>query len=346
MNRSIFCSPVLLINGKEILSISSATFNDSGNNILQKLSVSFSEPDLEDSNLFNEKVEFFLNYGSQDGVPLFRGYIKEFKPTERNISITAIDPRTFISGQDSLPVVIDEVNNYDGYTVIQFISEVLESHLNVNKTILTSEALQEMDKPVYMNGIRSTEPPYDTLKKLVETQRDDDDILNVYEYFLGIYHGGLNTSLILRKTKALDGRPDFTFTYNNGIIKLSYKERAPPSFGLAASEDGTTVRFDYGNSPKGHRGVRVSGKFTSREHARKHALAEVMLKQGDDKEITLIVSKGYYLEPGAIIRLEVPDTNIRGQYRITSKKISYSSGKVSCTMKLNKKPIKISDYIN
>ena len=345
MNRNIFCSPVLLINDREILSVSSATFNDSGNNNLQKLSVSFSEPDLEDSNLFNERIEFYLNYGSTDGAPLFRGYIKEFKPTERNISISAIDPRTFISGQDSIPVVVDDVDNYDGYTAIQFISEVLETHLNINKTILSSEALQEMDKPAFMNGIRSTAPPYDILKKLIETKRDDDDILNVYEYFLGVHHGGANTSLLLRKTKALDGRPDFVYTYNNGIIKLSYKERAPPSFGLASSEDGTTVRFDYGNAPKGARGIRVSGKFLSREDARKHALAEVMLKQGDDKEITLTVSKGHYLEPGTIIRLDVPDSNIRGQYRITSKKISYSSGKISCTMQLNKKPIKISDYL-
>ena len=182
MNRSTFCNPRLLLKGKEVQTVSDASFSDSGNNNLQKLSVTFTEPELEGINLFNEKIEFYLNYGSEDGSPLFRGYVKEFSASEDKVSISALDPRTFISGKDSLPVVIDDKNNYDGFSVIQYIADVLDNHLNVNKTILSTEALQEMDKPIFMTGVRQADPPYDILKSKVKTQRDSDDILKIYEY--------------------------------------------------------------------------------------------------------------------------------------------------------------------
>ena len=345
MNRNTYCNPRLLIDGKEISYISKVNFKDDGNNTLQSLSVTFSEPELENLNLFNEKVEFYLNYGSEDGVPLFRGYIKSFRTSEKTMSISAVDPRTFISGQHSLPIVIDEANNYDGYTVIQFLADVLDNNLNINKTILSSEALKEMDKPVFMNGIRTVQAPYDIIKTLIEPQRDDDDAIEIYEYFLSVIHGGKDTSLTVRKTKTLDGSPDFIYSYYNGINALSYTERAPPSFGLATSEDGSVVRFDYGNAPRGNRGITVAGKFSSREEARKAAMAEVMLKQNDDKDISLTVTKGCYLDLGSIIRIDVPDINVAGQYRITSKSIQWATGKMGCSFNLNKKPLKLSDYI-
>ena len=294
MNRSTFCNPRLLLKGKEVQSVSSASFTDSGNNNLQKLSVTFTEPELENINLFNEKIEFYLNYGSEDGSPLFRGYIKEFSASEVKVSISALDPRTFISGKDSLPIVIDDKNNYDGFSVIQYIADVLDNHLNVNKTILSSEALQEMDKPIFMTGVRQADPPYDILKSKVKMQRDSDDILKIYEYFLSVHHGGTNSSLTLSKTKSLDSIPDLVYTYRNGIKKLSYKERAPPSFGIATASDGSTVRFDYGNAPKGNIGIKVESdkEVLSRAEAREVAVVEVLLKQEEDKEITMQVTKG------------------------------------------------------
>ena len=347
MNQNIFCNPKLLIRGKEIQSISNATFSDSGNNTLQKLSATFNEPELEDLNLFNEKVEFYLNSGSDDSTPLFRGFIKEFTSSSNKLSISAMDPRIFISGKDALPIVIDDKNNYDGYTVIQFITDVLENNLNSNTIILSTEALKEMDKPIYMTDERRVSSPYDLIKEKIASQRDDDDILNIHEYFLNVQHGGLNTSLTLNKTRSLDSTPDLVYTYRNGIQKLQYKERAPPSFGIAQSKDGDSVRFDYGNAPKGNVGIQVSSEkeLSSRAEAREAALVEVLLKQEENQEITLTVTKGYFLDLGSIIRIDVPDSNITGQYRITGKSINFSETNVTCSFNLNSRPIKVSDYI-
>ena len=243
-------------------------------------------------------------------------------------------------------VIIDDKKNYDGRTIVQFLLDVIENQVNQNKTLISTEALNEMDKPIYMNEVRSVQAPYDIVKGLLKSQRDDDDILNVYEYYFDILHGGRDSSLVIKKTKALTGIADFNYSYNDGIISLSYTERAPPSFGIAKAEDGTTVRADYGNAPKGNIGITVANKkYSSRAEAKEAAMAEVLLKQGDDKDISMKVSKGHYINLGHIIRIDVPDTNVAGQYRITSKRVSYSDNSVDCSFSLNKKPIRLTDYI-
>ncbi len=111
-------------------------------------------------------------------------------------------------------------------------------------------------------------------------------------------------------------------------------------------KDGTTVRADYGNAPKGNVGIIVANKeYSSRAEAKEAAMAEILLKQSDDKEINMTVSKGHYINIGSIIRIEVKDKNIVGQYRVTSKSVSFSGGSVECQLSLNKKPIQLSEYI-
>ena len=345
MSLDIFCKPRLLINDKEVAFCKTASFSTNVTS-LQTLSATITEPDFENYNLFNSKVEFYLNYGSEDGVPLFRGYIKSFKASDSNISISAIDPRTAITGKDSLPVVIDNKSNYDGQTIVQFLIDVIDNQVNLNKTIISTEGLNELDKPIYMNGVRSVQAPYDIVKGMLESQRDDDNMLTVYEYYFDILHGNKDSSLIIKKTKDLTGAADFIYTYRDGIISMSYTERAPPSFALVKAKDGTTVRADYGNAPKGNIGITVGKTYSSRAEAREAGMAEILLKQGDDKDISMNVSKGHYINLGHIIRLDVPDHNIAGQYRITSKSVSYSDNSVNCSFSLNKKPIKLSDYSN
>jgi len=343
MSLDIFCKPRLLINDKEVAFCKTASFSTNVTS-LQTLSATITEPDFENYNLFNSKVEFYLNYGSEDGVPLFRGYIKSFKASDSNISISAIDPRTAITGKDSLPVVIDNKSNYDGQTIVQFLVDVIDNQVNLNKTIISTEGLNELDKPIYMNGVRSVQAPYDIVKGMLESQRDDDNMLTVYEYYFDILHGNKDSSLIIKKTKDLTGAADFIYTYRDGIISMSYTERAPPSFALVKAKDGTTVRADYGNAPKGNIGITVGKTYSSRAEAREAGMAEILLKQGDDKDISMNVSKGHYINLGHIIRLDVPDHNVAGQYRVTSKSVSYSDNSVNCSFSLNKKPIKLSDY--
>ena len=72
----------------------------------------------------------------------------------------------------------------------------------------------------------------------------------------------------------------------------------------------------------------------------------VLARQNTEKDIKLSVSKGFYLQKGNIVRIDVKDNNLRGQYRIEQRTIKYKQNSVTCNLTLNKKPIKVSDYIS
>ena len=77
-------NPKLFIDDTEVKSMISATFSDNGANQLQSLNAVISDPDLEDMPLMNKKVELFLNNGSIDSAPIFRGFINEFTPSDKS----------------------------------------------------------------------------------------------------------------------------------------------------------------------------------------------------------------------------------------------------------------------
>ena len=234
MNQSMQCNPVILIEGKTVQSLLTVSFQDTGSNTLQNLSASFSDPDLENTQLFNKLIEFFLD--KYDGVPLFRGYIRQFNTTDDKISITAQDPRIFLSGSDSFPISLTDKNNYDGYTLSQFLYDFINEEINSNSTLVGIDNINEIDKPSFLTNIRQIEgKPYDLISNNIEKKVNTDDPLKVFDYSVGILHGSDSSSINFIKQKNIDEDiPVCSFSYSDGIIKMSYKERAPPSFGVAS----------------------------------------------------------------------------------------------------------------
>ena len=342
MNQNTYCNPELYIAGKEVEFCNSASVTCSGNSQLESFSAEITEPQFENKNLFNQEVEFYLNYGGSDGTPLFRGFIISFRATETGINIQAKDPRTVITGEKASPVILTERDNYDGSSVVQFLTSFINNDINIDKTHLSTEALKEMDKPVYMTGARNSGAAYTIASTLLETSLDDEDLFNTSYYFFGIYHGPQNSSLTMQKSRNLDGPPDHIFSYNNGIKSIDYTEEAPPTFAFATSEEGD-VRFDYGNAPKGKVGIKVGGSYKSKGEAMEAAKSIVLFEQDNIKNIRMSVNKGHYLEIGNIIRLDVPEDNLSGQYRITSKRVSYSRNSINCNFSLGRRPLSLSN---
>tara|TARA_R100000742_G_C4277524_1_gene99488 strand:- start:330 stop:1373 length:1044 start_codon:yes stop_codon:yes gene_type:complete len=345
MNQNIFCNPKLLIDGRVVNSLISTNYNDTGGNKLSTLFSKFSEPDLEGISLFNKRVEFYLNYGSEDSYPLFRGYIKGYTAKDADFSINALDVRTLITGKESYPVVVDDKKNYDGHTVAQFLIDTIDNDINISEG-LSTDATNDMDKPMYMTGYRGKDPVYDIVRKVVEAQLDEDDILNTQSYFLDVLHGETSSSVVFRKTVDVSEQIDMNFSYFDGLKSLTYKKRPAPSFGICQTTSGEQVRFDYGNSPEGKTGVRLEGRnYNSRGEAKEALIPYVLSKQDSEIDININTSKGHYLSIGNVVRLDVPDV-VEGSYRVTSKAITYNkNGTLSCSLSLNKVPINLSDYL-
>tara|TARA_R110002020_G_scaffold161725_1_gene347018 strand:- start:485 stop:1525 length:1041 start_codon:yes stop_codon:yes gene_type:complete len=345
MSRNIYCNPKLVIDGIEIKSLTSANFKDTGNNKISILNAKFSEPDLENMSLFNKRVEYYLNYGSEDSCPLFRGYIKSYTSTDTNFTISALDVRTLLSGREAYPVVIDDKNNYDGQTISQFLIDVVDNQLELDEGFSTS-ATNDIDKPVYMTGYRGKTPVYQVLTSALEKKLDEDDLLNPQSYFIDVIHEENNSSIVFRKTVNEDSRTDLLLSYFDGIITLNFVERAAPSFIICQTTDGEQVRLDYGNAPHGKVGFQYDGIYSSRGEAQEALIPILLSKQDSELDITVTTSKGHYVSLGNIVSLNVKDNKIAGSYRVTSKVVNYTGGTVSCVLTLNKVPINLSDYLS
>ena len=342
MSQSIFCKPVLKINDIEIQYIDSVTFTDSGNNQLQKLSFVITEPDMENFSLFNASVEFFLNYGSSDGVPIFRGFVKDYNPTGTKVTVNALDVRTLISGKNAFPIVIDDKDNYDGNTITAFLVDVID---NMNHDLLKSTTLNDIDKPIYMTNVRQTGSAYDIASGLLKKALDKDNMLLPLSYEFDVVHLENHSSLKIIKQKQVTVTETQTFSYNDGIISCNYKDRVSPSFGITKAKDGSQVIFQYGNAPRGKVGISIKGDFGSRGEAKEELIPRVLIEQDTEKDINLNVSKGHYTNLGDVIKINVDDDNLNGKYRVTSKRINFTTNSVTCNLQLNKKPIMVSDYI-
>ena len=49
------------------------------------------------------------------------------------------------------------------------------------------------------------------------------------------------------------------------------------------------------------------------------------------------VTRGFHIDVGSIIRLNVEDLDIRGNHRVVRKSINFSKGSMNCTLGLNRK---------
>tara|TARA_R100000008_G_C3571061_1_gene162154 strand:+ start:310 stop:1356 length:1047 start_codon:yes stop_codon:yes gene_type:complete len=347
MSQNTYCNPIVYINGKIIDYLDSYSFTTSMNNTLQTLNVKFTNPHLENMDLFGGKIELYHNYGSSDGVPLFRGYITQTTDKETSMSINAQDPRLYLSGQDGVTVDLTDKKNYDGMTLTQFLYSFISTEVNTESTVIGLSSLTEIDKPVYMTGVREKQQsPWNLITSTLSKAINDNNISEPLDYFIDINHTSNSSDIFFRKKSLLSDKPSYIFSYYDGIVKLTYKERPPYNIGVARTNDGETQKFIYGNTPTGKKAITISGEFESPADARKAAINKVLLDYNDTKEIDMVVSKCHNISLGTVIYINVPDNNVRGKYRVTGKTITFDKNNLTCKLKCNQKPIKVSDFIS
>ena len=332
--------PRLFIQDKEIHTKISGSITFAGNSQLNSLQVSIADPNFQNSRLFNAKVEFYLNNGSEDTIPIFRGFIRSASPSSKGVSITAYDPRIFLKSNDALKITITDSNNFDGYSLAAFLNEFITNNINDNETIIGLDAIRDTNPIVTMTGIRGTDTAYNFVLNKLKQSIDSSDIENPLTYFIDIIEDSNYSSLTFKKDKQLTSVPSYSFSFNDGIKDLKFSRRAPVTVGIY---DGG--KFVYGNAPQGKIGTVISGNFDSKADKRNEAIKQVLLKYQDTNEISVDVNKGFYVGLGSIINIHVDEEDVDGNHRVVSKNISFGDS-LTCSLKLGRKPIKISDYIS
>tara|TARA_R100001463_G_scaffold85081_2_gene139922 strand:+ start:704 stop:1726 length:1023 start_codon:yes stop_codon:yes gene_type:complete len=331
--------PRLFLSGKEILSEISGSIRTNGNNQLNVLTVNIKNPELQNASIYNKILELYLNNGSDDSVPIFRGYVNDFTPSDNEISLTATDMRSKLVGNKGLNLTLTDSNNYDGYTLGQFIFSYIGEF--VNDSGITADFLSDTSPPISMTGERGDDIDFYTLvtTKIKEAIDTETDVYNPLGYFIDVVNGTNTSSIVIKKDKLLSSVPSITFSFSDGLKSYSYKRRLPAN---TVTYDGR--KFSYTNTPQGTSSIPLD-KQASPAETRNLALQNILLAQQETDEITVQVSKGFDLDIGQVVALDIEDEDISGNHRVQAKTITFGNNS-TCTLRLNKKPILLKNYIS
>tara|TARA_R100001443_G_scaffold77411_2_gene84623 strand:- start:488 stop:1534 length:1047 start_codon:yes stop_codon:yes gene_type:complete len=332
----------LFIDDEEVLSSSDGTISFTGNGQLNTLNVRINNVDLQYYTLFNKKIELFLNEsGTDDSVPLFRGFVKRFTPSEKDVSLYALDVRSVLTGNDGIKINSTDLKNYDGKTVGQFIYEIVTDEVNYNETVIGLDMLTDTDIGGKMTGIRGKNlDVYKVIEEKINTILDKSDYSKPLSYFVDVKEGNEYSNIVITKEKPLTNNPSYTFSYGNGLQRVSHKKVLP--LNTVYYNDGRVLK--YTNRPSGQTTTSINDIEDVAE-ARKMALEQILLAQQENSEIRIDVSKCYDIGLGNLLFLDVPDDNVHGIHRVQAKKIKFGKKGISCQLRLNKKPVKLSQYI-
>ena len=341
MTENTYYKPRLVIGDKEVLKGMSGSVTFPGASQANSLKCTITDPDFQNSRLFDEEVKFYLNYGSDDGVPLFRGFIKTVTPNDEKTVIGAIDGRAFINSQNSKMVELTDDDNYDGFGLAAFLYDFIYNKININKTYIGLDVLKDTNPLISMSGVRNTPTPvYGIVTKELKEAIDNSDIEKPLTYFIDMIDDGNKSNITFVKEKQLTDKASLFLSFAEGIKKYQYSRRAPANFGIGGGSS-----FTYGNTPQGTVGMSVTGKFKDKNEARVDLIKKVLLQYRETDEIKLDCTKGHYIALGSIVGLKLDKEDIDGNHRVTSKSIKFSDAGVNLSLQLNKKPLLLSEYI-
>jgi len=253
MSNNTYQQARLVIGDNEYTQFSTVSVNFPGNSKINNLSCTLNDSDAQEAKFLNKEIKFYLNYGSEDSVPLFRGFIRQINPSDKDIKITAYDGRTYIQGKEAQTISLTDKDNYDGFTVSQYLSDIIQDRVNIDGTTrIGLNMINETTPPVLLKGVRGqNQSPYDIALKRLKAVADDDNINDgvIYRYNIDMVDDGNTSNIVFVKDKSLDSEVSATFAYLDGIDKYTHKIRPVPSYVTVTTEDGKSVFYKDGRLP-------------------------------------------------------------------------------------------------
>jgi hypothetical protein len=348
--------PILFIDGREENSLISGKVNFPGNNGINTLSAVISDVEKEERSVLGKKIELYLNYDNNDGLPVFRGFITSYQPTGDKISIKASDPRIYLTSQMSPSISLTEEDNYDGYSLAQFLNSYITNYINIDETKIGLDMLQDTEPPISLKDIRQEKiNPYDLVtSKLQEIVNKEGGLDDSRKFYCIMIEGNDNSNITFTKRKSLNSTPSFTFSGLDGIQNISYTKRNAPNTAFVSDGEHSST-FKYGNRPKGIFSKEIG--YTSESKIMKgsavlerRAMESILVDRSEISEISLDINKGIHIGLESLISIESghfshKDKYIVGNHVVVGKTINFSDSRCNVQLELNKpKPI-LSDYI-
>ena len=206
--------------------------------------------------------------------------------------------------------------------------------------------LNETDPPILLKGKRAQTAPYAFVTSNLPSSGKD--INNVASFSIKMVDDGEKSNIvILRERDISDTLATSTFSFFDGIEKMSFKRRPPPQLFNITTEDQKHISYKRGNMPLGPFGQALKGKFKHTEEGTQAAILQSELDSRETTEVNTTVTKHFYIGLGAVVRLNVDESELRTNHRVKSKSVSWSKGKgYTCALILNKITPIIQDYLS
>jgi len=351
-------NPIVLINNKQI-KYSSITYKKTSIHNVSQLSITSGDINLKIQELHRKEILLFLNIGSgKDNIPFFRGYVTSVKPNTSGINIEALDCLQFLTGEFSQLISVNDNNNYDGMTLGQFLHHYINKYVNVDKTLLGVDLLNDTNPPKSLSGYRNKE--YISALKIIKDNpvsdnskvwdNDTSDSTSL-PWFIDVIDDGVNSNIMFKKLQSRT--PDVIkqavpFSMKDGINSFTVREQPPINTVViidAKTGNRTSLKTHEHKSVKSS--TQYKAEFDYPDEARKDAHLIISNSRNNNKEIKITVTKGHYLEVGTFINIkERAEPSINGYHNIIGKELKISGNSITCHFTLDKpKPI-LSDYLS
>jgi len=346
MSQSIYCNPSLIIDNTEIPYEFTASIDVGGNNTINKAMIKIESDKVNEYNLFDKEVCIYLNQGSVDNIPIFRGFIQEVKPSDTSLALRALDPRCLLAGPNTPNVFSAE---YHGYTLAQFTYEWINTVVNKDKIRIGLDMLNETTPVQPFFGevpLAVVDKAYNIIKKGINLNRDDDG-KQFLTYEIVMIDDGTKSNIHFLRDKNLDRPAALILSDTDGIVKRTYKKEPTPNYMMVGD-----VKYQIGNQPNGPRLLKneylpdPNAYIDSPSSLQDMIISQLEIERTwNEKEIRITSSKGQYLNLGDLVFLDVDDLEIRGKHKVTAKKMNIGKGKMNIVLSLNKRQISYQDVI-
>ena len=337
MSANTYCNPRLHIEGVGIYEEIEGTIDFPGYNKISTLQIKLKTNRLAEASLSNKRVTFFINYGGWDTVPMFTGYIKDVNSSDTSMTLKCYDARCYLAGEHAKTIIIDDNDNYDGFTVAGFLKKYIDEFINTDETIIDTNYINDTNPPVTFIDYRTDgATPYEIVVGAMRDASDTSDTFDIFNYEIVLENTMYAPYLKFKKQKRLDDTPSMTLSYGDGIQSYSYKKRRRPN---QVQLGNSTIDWNGEKNKVPIQDVRIYAKDVKEKLASPALIAKQALKglkklREDKYDIDVKSTKGHYIQVGQLIYLNVEE-EIKGNHRLVSKKISFGKAGASLSFKLN-----------
>jgi len=340
MNPNLAHRFKVFVDDEEVNYVQSVTYNSRGNNQLDSLDVRISGSLSASKNYFGKPMTFFLD--SNDGVPIFRGFIKDVNTTDTSISLKGVDVRGYLTSDNINTFTLNDDFNFDGFSLGGFLKSYIDTNINIDKTLIGIDNINDTDPIISLSGVRGDFKPYDLVKQMLNDRIDDTKASEQpLRYQMTTVDDGVYSHIKFVQEKLKSSYPSITLSEEEGIISYSYKKR-PKKF-KAHYQNRT---FSYGSSLSSSFGTKYDidkeiPPADAEEMARKMLLADL----NENIEITLNCNRGFDLNINDLVNIDLKNQDIDGIHKVVGKNISVGSS-FKFKLKLSKQRQSVSKYLN